>query len=531
MNIVVTDPIERLRQTLHEPVVFVGVDPNYAVGPEAWLRDYSAACRHETAALSLLEARGLEVFCLEREVGPHNLPGRATAGVLTHPSLVAWMARKSSPAWMLVFKPDAAVEAAAAVHGWRILGARAAVARPMENKVNFFRLLDELALPHPPWREVDLATESYAQVARDLGPRFVLQAAHGFSGNRTFPVDAPADFERASGLLARRRVRGSARVEGLPVTMNACVEADGRVRTAPLFYQITGAPECTAYPMGACGNDWAAPPPHDEAVDQARGIARSVGRALAGRGFRGIFGLDFVLTPEGRVSTIECNPRLVSSVPMASALEVEAGAVPLLVSHLLATSEEGALVPSRAVPSRAVPSPSRAGTSLHASAHAVPSASALALSQAVVSAASPVSTKPGDALPAEDIRASLRGAQMVLHALGQSADAGPRRVAGGCLRATHRLEAGMYRLAGDGVAFQRHALRVTECCDESEFLVLPPSPGHVFAPASECARVQTRRSLIDLSTGRLDAWGRSVARAVYRALALEPCESAESDGV
>lgn len=456
-----------LAQALPGPVVFMGVDPNYALGPEDWLADYSIACRHETAALRLMEQRGIEVFCLERVVGRDHLPGRATAGVAAHPAVKEWLEGRHGRVSLLVFKPNAQVEALAAEHGWRVLGAAASIARPMENKVNFFKLLDERRLPHPTWREVDLADQTFADVAGDLGPRMVIQAAHGFSGNRTYAIRNEADYERARTALRRRRARASRMVEGSPMTMNGCVSTSGAVRTGPLFHQVTGAAECTVYPLGACGNDWAAFPAPPAVVDAAAETTRAVGHVLAGRGFRGIFGMDFVVTAQGDVSTIECNPRLVSSVPMASALEAEAGGVPLLVSHLLATA--GA-----------------------------------------------------NEVGVEDIRGSIRGAQLVLHNL-----------AGATARVEASLEAGVYRILEGELRYLRPALKVTECAGDDEFLLLPPARGHLLKAAGECARVQMRGAVLDFAEGFgrgmgvLNERARTIARSVYDALALQPLEGVE----
>lgn len=456
--------VDRLRATMRGPVVFIGVDPNYALGPEAWLSDYSVVCRHETAVLRLMEERGIDVFCLQRVVGQERLPGRATAGVAGHTAVAEWLSGKTRAGQalsILVFKPSAQVETLAAQHGWHVLGAPASVARPMENKVNFFRLLDERALPHPAWRQVDLATESYADVARQLGPRFVLQAAHGFSGNRTFFVGSAADHERAASALSRRRARASQMVDGCPMTMNACVVGPGRIRTGPLFHQVTGVPECTVYPLGACGNDWAAATAPAAVRDKAAVIARSVGETLSERGFRGIFGMDFIATEEETVVAIECNPRLVSSVPMASALECEVGAVPLLVSHLLATAG-------------------------HETDAAV-----------------------------EDVRTPIAGSQLVLHNL-----------TGSVARVHGALSAGIYRIENDALCFVRPALKVTECTGEEEFLLLPPADRHVLQAAGECARVQMRGAVLDFGEGfgkgcgSLNARAKRIVKIVYDALAL-----------
>lgn len=453
-------------------IAFVGVDPNYALGPDAWIEGYGVACRHETAALRLMEKRGMDVFCLARHLHDEPLPGRATAGLLSHPLVTRWLASRGDSLSLLVFKPNAQVEQAADVHAWRILGARAAVARPIENKVQFSKILETRDLPRPAWRELHAATDTYDDLASALGPRLVVQAAHGFSGNRTFIVNDGADFVRVAALLRARRARASRLIDGSPVTMNACVLDERRVRTGPLFHQVTGATELTPYALGACGNDWISAPPAAAVVARAAAIARTLGEVLAARGFRGVFGLDFIVTPSGEIFTIECNPRLVSSIPMATALELEAGCVPLLASHMAAT-------PGR-----------------HAE-------------------------------DAPDIREPMRGAQMVLHNLTGAA---------ACV--TGRLEAGRYRLDAEGnLAFVAPALKPTECADDTEFVVLPPAPGHVLKAASECARVQARMGLLEFAQGvghgigTLTPWARAVATAVYGALALEPtAEADEADG-
>ena len=319
-------------------VAYVGVDPNYALGPDAWLERYRVACRHETPAARLMAQRGVEVFCLEHHLDGEALPSRATTGLLQHPQVTRWLTNGDARPDLLVFKPNAQAEQAAAAQGLRILGAPAAIARPAENKVAFFRLLERLDLPHPAWREIDPSSESYETITRDLGPRVVVQGAHGFSGKGTWPVVDAAAYALAAAALGRRKAKASRMIEGSPMTLNACVLGPGRVRVGPLFHQVTGAPSCTPYPLGACGNDWSSVPPPAEVRAEAARIARSVGTSLSEKGFLGMFGLDFVITESGSVVTIECNPRLVSSVSMATTLELEREDVPLLASHMLATA-------------------------------------------------------------------------------------------------------------------------------------------------------------------------------------------------
>lgn len=464
-----------LDHVLPGTVVFVGVDPHYSVGPESWFERYRVACRHEVPALAGLEAEGVPLFCLEREVGAEALPGRATPDLLAHPRTLAFLeglAAEAGSLSLLLFKPSAKVEGLALARGWRVLGATASLARRMENKLQFYRLLDGLGLPCPPWIEVDVDTTSYAALARSLGPHFVVQGAHGFSGSSTFDVPDEAAFQVAAVALRRRTARAAAFVGGAPLTLTGCVVDQGVVLVGRLFHQVTGAPQCTVHRLGACGNDWSASPPPEDLQEQARGVARRVGEELGQRGFRGIYGMDFVVADDGGgVLAIEVNPRLVSSVPMATVLEEEAGLVPLLAWHLLATS----------------------------------------------GVASPLGNWPElvPLLASWDHPAPLQGAQLVLHNL-----------CGADARMTGRLETAVYRVDGSGLEWVRRGLRATEA-GADEFLVLPGGTRHTLAQAGECARVQCRHALsafphgLVAGPGRLTGEALRVAGAVYDGLGVE----------
>ena len=81
--------------------------------------------------------------------------------------------------------------------------------------------------------------------------------------------------------------------------------------TAPIV-QVTGEPALTPYPLGSCGNDFTwRPTPHPG--DAPAAMAEALARVLARRGYRGAFGLDFVVPGPGEAALIEINPRLTAS--------------------------------------------------------------------------------------------------------------------------------------------------------------------------------------------------------------------------
>lgn len=488
------------------PVVFAGVDAYYALGPENWLPSYAVACLHDSGVLPLLEARGVTVFCLERhlrslEAGresgagqaspPNTVPqaagtsqpgeevGRDTHALLAHPATQSWLEEHIRPQGtpeLLLFKPSAQIENLAARHDWRILGAPARLARPLENKVRFYELLDELNLPHPPWKEVDLSTVTRSELVAELGESLIIQGAHGFSGKSSHRIDNDDDFALAARELGGRSARAAGVIPGYPATLNACVMSDGVVRIGRLFHQVTGAPECTTFPLGACGNDWSTQPIPEAAQWLAATITRTLGRHLYAQGYRGVLGLDFIVTPINSVLTIEINPRLVSSIQLITRLEEACSRVPLLVYHLLAThGSAGKHIPKV----------------VHGN--------------------------------IEHDYPRLSGAQLVLHNLsGQEV-----RVGG-------QLTTGIYRLCEGQLRFLRSSYSLEECAaptddpEHDEFLVLPAPAGRLLQPGGECARIQVAHPLLELEPapcfvpGRLSERARHLATQVYQALALTP---------
>lgn len=449
-------------------LTFAGPDPHYAIGLEGLVPGYRIASVHPAPALDILRAQGIAVFTLAPAPGAHafdtddragvgprdTVPGfaaapgaagaatadaeRNTADLLADPGAAAFVdgaSGRGGPPGIIVFKTSHAIERICRQRGWPLVCAPAAVSRRWENKLTFRALADSLGLRQPPGLGLDLVGATYAAVSARLGPRFVLQAAHGFSGARTYPVADAAAFEAAARALRAPAVRASAFLEGSPLTLNACVTARGVAAGAP-FVQITGDPRLTRYPLGACGNDWVAGAAMDLDPAPFVDIARRVGEALAAEGYRGIFGLDFVREPDGRLAVIEVNPRLVASIALHAQLELAAGRLPLLARHVLAFLDPGA-----------------------------------------------------DAAPLDLHLAPVAGAQVILHHVAGDA---PRDVAGAVATGVHRLAPGAAQLVP-----VRPAVRVDALEGPDEMLVLAPAAGRRIHPGQAWGRIQLGRRAVD----------------------------------
>lgn len=313
---------------------FAGPDPHHAIGLDQLVPGYRVLSVDAPPALEVLARDGVGSYAVDAVATRPGTVARSVQALLADPGAGAFLDERADVR-LVVFKSNAVVEALCRERGWTLLAGPASVARRWENKIAFRALAAELGLRQPPGAVVDLAANDYGDIAADLGPRFVLQAPHGYSGSRTHQVVDAASFAEALAALGPRPARATTYLPGLALTLNACVTLRGVAVSAP-FVQVTGVPELTRYPLGSCGNDWSAAQALDLDPTGFRQMAEAIGAALATQGYRGVFGVDFVLGEDGQPYLIEVNPRLVASIALYTQLELAAGRLPLLARHVLA---------------------------------------------------------------------------------------------------------------------------------------------------------------------------------------------------
>src|SRR5207247_2246646 len=86
-----------------------------------------------------------------------------------------------------------------------------------------------------------------------------------------------------------------------------------------------------------CGSDFSLPAHYDRQVlAEGADLAERIGQALAGSGYRGIFGVDIALD-EDRLLVLEVNCRAQASTWLLGEAELESGALPMLCRHVVET--------------------------------------------------------------------------------------------------------------------------------------------------------------------------------------------------
>ncbi len=449
-----------------ETIVFVSNSPALALGLDMVLDRFAVVCADDTSIVDRLEGSGIPVFCLARQAPPDPARSRNSGELLARPEVQQFI-HALGPASVLVFKNSAAIEQICREQGWRLMASQALTARQFENKLHFPQVLQELGLAHPPRLEGRAGDLTLEGIRREIGLPAVLQYAKGFSGRETYFIEGEGDLAAAQAGNENRQAKCTAYIPGWTLTVNACVTPFGVLSGDP-FLQITGLPELTRYRLGSCGQDWALLPGPAALAEQAREATARIGAYFAGRGYRGIFGLDFQVDEAGeKLYVIETNPRLVASIPVFTDLQHARRELPLLFWHLHAFGWAG---DGRAEFSR---------ESFERSAGA--------------------------------LRGTRPGSQIILHNTTEC-----DQVVRGS------LQAGVYTLEGGELRLKRLALHLLDAPAEGEeFLVLPAGQGQVVRSGIECARLQFPLSALD-GRDALAAHASQAAEAVYEALDLGP---------
>jgi hypothetical protein len=206
----------------------------------------------------------------------------------------------------------------------------------LHDKIRVRAALRNLGIPVPASLAVYRADPRIGVAIDSLGLPFVAQTRSGFGGKGTYLVREPADLDAA--LAEKPSVEQwllSAYAGDLTVNFAAVVDARGRVRVAPPAIQLNDAGGPNGFGNYG-GNDFAVAQDIDAAVLRLgeRWTTR-IGLWLAGQGFLGMFGVDYVVA-DGSLNAIEVNPRMQASSALLGEIELEHGVLPTAVRHLLA---------------------------------------------------------------------------------------------------------------------------------------------------------------------------------------------------
>ena len=345
------DNLENLKNFYNEniknPVFFIHPNVNFGIGLEKLINNFHIICSRKSDLVKYLSNSGISVFCL------NNNQIRNSAEILRNKKTLEFIKQASretgnSQPLIITFKPSPALEKVCAENNFKYLGNSWRLNRELENKIKFNEVLKKLKIPSAESEVMDADKISYQQLKNKFGKDFIVQLSRGFSGNSTFLITLsnPSLAKRGEinfllenkklGAVSNKKIKISKFIKGPTITLNACL-LKSRLLISQFFYQITGEKELNQNLLGSCGNDFAVDLKlSKEASDKIYDYTKKIGEYLKTLGYKGIFGLDFVVDENNQeVHLIEINPRLTASVPVFTKLQIKKNELPFLALHIL----------------------------------------------------------------------------------------------------------------------------------------------------------------------------------------------------
>jgi len=150
--------------------------------------------------------------------------------------------------------------------------------------------------------------------------------------------EIPEDISRLEVIVAKY-------IKGPSPSITGCVTRHGILSTSPQ-HQLIDIPQLYNPQKGSglfCGHDWSSSKFSESVEKKMYKAVNRVGKYFKEQGYKGIFGLDFVLdekknrvyVTENRVYVTESNPRLLGSFPVITMAQVRNNETPILAFHIL----------------------------------------------------------------------------------------------------------------------------------------------------------------------------------------------------
>ncbi|MBU0975454.1 MAG: ATP-grasp domain-containing protein [Patescibacteria group bacterium] len=322
-----------------KPIFFVTNDAERALGLEKHINNYHIICNDDNDIIDYLQKNKISVFSLEKALDRQNIIMRNSNRLLWQNEVQSFIKSNANQnqGYFMFFKIAPNLERSAQKMNFGLLNTSSELNRKFELKLPQYEILKTLDIRIPKTVVNELRDTDYSQLVKELDENFIVQFNRGHTGGGTIEIDSKAQLDELKELFPNRSVRISKKIIGPAYTVNACVTKHG-ICWGGLSFQITGVEECTSKKAGTVGNDWEfIEKLSREVLSDISKFIENIGMAMKNSGFKGLFGLDFVLDNQtDKVYVIEINARQPASIPMHSKLQIESGQIPL---NLLAIAE------------------------------------------------------------------------------------------------------------------------------------------------------------------------------------------------
>jgi len=465
-------------KNIKTPIFGAGVFAFNRLGLEDIAVDYRLLCLRYSLDTALIE-KDLEVFSLEKGMATKHIrePRNATT-VIKLPQTARYLKKFKKPA-IVVYKSSSKMEQICRDNDWILIAPPVKFGKDLfENKIKFRMILQQLGIAAPEGAIKKVKDLHYGQLLNAYGLPFVIQHPGRGGGKGTFFIHNKDDFETALKKLKFRitddeeiepdrvkQVIVAKFISGPSPSIAGCATRHGIISTCPQ-YQILDIPQLFNSKKGSglfCGHDWTASKFSDNILKQAYDYVEKVGSYFQSQGYKGIFGLDFVMDENSqKLYVVEANPRLIGQFPtlsMAQSLNKEPS---LLGFHVLEYLNADYQIDLAKIN--------------------------------------------------QSMRQQKQGAHMFMHNLTER----------WTLNYT-AIKPGIYKLNNEHIKYQRAGYKLQHLKDQDEFLVtegVPIKKSH-FSPNRRLCRILTLQKVLK-KHNQLTPWAYQIISSVYQALKIKP---------
>lgn len=322
-----------MKQMLNEslnPIFYVTPDSFRSIGFEEIIPNYHLICLEDDAIAAILNKKGVKVFSYKKETGGGTPISKNTGILLSQPEVQEYIKLNSQkqPA-ILYFKPSKKIEALCQENNWIRLGNTESAAQIFEDKISFYKLCLREDWSVVPGEINTLDKLHYTSLAGKYGQRIIIQFGRGWAGQTTFLIDNENDLKKLQDEYPSREVRLTKFIQGLTFINNACVTKE-EILVSPPAQQINQNDSCFGVTYG---RQWPSRLSLNQ-EDQLESLTKKVGEKMREVGYRGLFGLDFLIDSQERFYLLENNARQTASISFYTQYEILNKKTPFILQHI-----------------------------------------------------------------------------------------------------------------------------------------------------------------------------------------------------
>jgi hypothetical protein len=334
---------EVLEQLNKQLVIAVGVAPYQRIVPSLFFdkESYQIFSVQKSADVEVLRNYA-NIYCFEEEYPEDAAKVQATIYLLKNYQFHKYLKSHKRPVSLLFYQtnPPIVDYLDKAKIPW--IGNHPDIFDPILHKEGFRERLQELGITHLPnttYSVPQFLNIKFDNLIKRWEGSVVCQPGDYEMSGGTMFIHNQEDLTRAQESFFENErlnnvntIKVSPFIKGEALSMLGCVTKKGTL-TGPLQLQLVDVPESLyGYPPGGTffGHDWGFKAWDESVEKKAQDIVEKLGTWLATRGYKGIFGIDFMLE-EGtnELYPLECNPRFTGTIPVFSFLNLLSGAPPI----------------------------------------------------------------------------------------------------------------------------------------------------------------------------------------------------------